>query len=70
MHPSPLPDGVIKTLDGIQAHRWETLLSVDDLVESVVQALESTGKLNNTFIVFTSDHGFHLGIRLSGVLCR
>lgn len=61
MHPSPLPDDVIKTLDDIQARRWETLMSVDDLVESVIQTLESTGNLNNTYIIFTSDHGFHLG---------
>lgn len=61
MHPSPLPDDVINTLDDIQAHRWETLMSVDDLVEAVVQALESAGQLDNTFIMFTSDHGFHLG---------
>ena len=41
--------------------RWRTLLSVDDLIEKVVHTLESYSLLNNTYILFTSDHGYHLG---------
>ena len=36
----------------------ESLLAVDDLVERLVQALEETGRLDSTVIVFTSDNGF------------
>ena len=52
-------------IDEIEAHhrrRLQCLQSVDDLVETVVQALEATGQLDNTYIVYTSDNGFHLGL--------
>lgn len=41
--------------------RSEALLSVDDMVERVVKTLENAGQLNNTYIIYTSDNGFHLG---------
>ena len=41
--------------------RAETLLSVDEMVAEIVQALEQSGELDNTYIIFTSDNGFHLG---------
>lgn len=39
----------------------QSLQSVDDLVEAVVAALKSTGKLNSTVIIYTSDNGFLFG---------
>jgi arylsulfatase A-like enzyme len=41
--------------------RWRSLMSVDDLVEGAVNALAATGLLNTTYVVYSSDHGFHLG---------
>jgi len=38
-----------------------TLLSVDESVGSLCQALERSGQLDHTLIVFTSDNGFVLG---------
>lgn len=43
------------------ADRWRCLQSVDDMVEEVVNTLESLGVLNNTYIIYSSDHGQHLG---------
>ena len=41
--------------------RWRTLVSVDVMVEKVVHALEQYKMLDNTYIILTSDHGYHLG---------
>lgn len=38
-----------------------TILSVDDSVGRVYDALKETGQLDNTLIVYTSDNGFALG---------
>jgi arylsulfatase A-like enzyme len=53
-----------QTKDQIEAcYRAElqSLQSVDDLVASVVNALQSAGKLDDTVIVYTSDNGFLFG---------
>jgi N-acetylglucosamine-6-sulfatase len=41
--------------------RLETLQGLDDMVESVVSTLGETGQLENTYVIYTSDNGFHLG---------
>lgn len=35
----------------------ETLQSVDDYVEGIVTSLETSGRIGNTYIIFTSDNG-------------
>jgi N-acetylglucosamine-6-sulfatase len=37
------------------------MLGVDDMIGRLVRTLEESGELDNTYIVFTSDNGFHLG---------
>ena len=52
----------IATINKRQEDRVESLQSVDDLVGAVVNKLKSyPGVLKNTYIVFTSDNGWHLG---------
>jgi N-acetylglucosamine-6-sulfatase len=41
--------------------RRESLLAVDRGVVSLVRQLRCTGQLKNTYVVFTSDNGFHSG---------
>ncbi|MEA2425198.1 MAG: N-acetylglucosamine-6-sulfatase, partial [Thermoleophilaceae bacterium] len=41
--------------------RLETLRAVDDLVGDVVKALEDTGELQDTLLIFTSDNGYLQG---------
>ena len=37
------------------------MLAVEDLVERLIETLRAAHQLRNTYIVFTSDNGFHLG---------
>nr|CAD7259017.1 unnamed protein product [Timema shepardi] len=61
MSPTPLPDKMLPILDDVYRNRWKTLLTVDDMVETVISELNNLGILNDTYIVFTSDHGYHIG---------
>ncbi|KAK3873117.1 hypothetical protein Pcinc_016902 [Petrolisthes cinctipes] len=57
----PLPTDVLNKVDDVYRNRLRTLLSVDQLVYEVVKSLEVQNLLDNTYIVFTSDNGYHLG---------
>ncbi|KAJ8672760.1 hypothetical protein QAD02_004020 [Eretmocerus hayati] len=58
---SPLPPNMITVLDESFSMRWETLLAVDELVKAVYDQLNTSGLLNNTYIIFASDNGYHMG---------
>ncbi|KAL1497507.1 hypothetical protein ABEB36_008457 [Hypothenemus hampei] len=47
--------------DLLMTKRLQTLQSVDDAVEEVVNELEYLKELNDTYLFYTSDHGYHLG---------
>uniref|UniRef100_T1JN66 Sulfatase N-terminal domain-containing protein n=1 Tax=Strigamia maritima TaxID=126957 RepID=T1JN66_STRMM len=57
----PLKDFVVDKIDDIYRNRWRTLLSVDDMVENMINLLEKKDIINNTYIFYSSDHGYHLG---------
>ncbi|KAJ9226455.1 hypothetical protein DTO169C6_1183 [Paecilomyces variotii] len=47
--------------DHFYRQRLRALQTVDELVDSVVKRLEESGKLDNTYIIYTSDNGYHIG---------
>jgi len=49
------------SIDRLFAGRLRMLQAVDEMVANLVQTLEENGQLDNTYIIFTSDNGFHLG---------
>jgi len=57
----PLGDFTARGIDTHFTNRHRSLLSVDDLVGDVFAILEAAGVLNNTYVIASSDHGYHLG---------
>ena len=50
-----------KVITGVFKNRWRTLMSVDDLIADLIAECESLGISDNTYIFYSSDHGFQVG---------
>ena len=48
-------------VDELFRNRWRTLISVDDITKAMVALLQKYNELDNTYFIWTSDHGFQLG---------
>src|SRR5262249_17028614 len=48
-------------IDALYRRRLQSLQAVDRGVAKLVDTLQRTGELDNTYVVFSSDNGFHLG---------
>ncbi len=53
--------GQTADLEVIYRNRLRSMLAVDEMVGDLVDTLRESGELDNTYIFFTSDNGFHLG---------
>lgn len=51
----------IAAVDTHYRERLQATLSVDDLVERLVTTIQEVGALDNTYVVFASDNGYHMG---------
>jgi arylsulfatase A-like enzyme len=54
-----LPPDAIDAIDEKFRQRLRSMLAVEDMVDSVLLALESTGTIDRTYVFFASDNGFH-----------
>lgn len=61
MPESPLSQNIIDNIDSYYRKRWQTLLAVDELVEEIIEKLIEMDLFENTYFIFTSDNGYHLG---------
>jgi arylsulfatase A-like enzyme len=41
--------------------RLESLQAIDEMVERLINTLQEMGQLENTYVIYASDNGFHLG---------
>lgn len=67
MKPAVLPENIVDSLDLIYRKRWQSLLAVDELVGDINTKLTQMSLDKNTYIVFTSDNGYHMGTSYSGI---
>ncbi|KAF4980233.1 hypothetical protein FZEAL_3712 [Fusarium zealandicum] len=56
-----LNDSSVSYIDEYYRARLQALQGVDEIVEQVVQQLDDAGILEDTYIIYTSDNGFHMG---------
>lgn len=51
----------IASIDDLYRKRLQSMAAVEDMIDNLIQTLQNSGELDNTYIFFTSDNGFHLG---------
>jgi arylsulfatase A-like enzyme len=56
----PLSEQELESEDAYHGKRLASLQAVDEAIANIHKTLSDTGELANTYIVFTSDNGFHL----------
>ncbi|HEY9151941.1 MAG TPA: sulfatase, partial [Anaerolineales bacterium] len=56
-----LTDFQISKLDELYRNRVRSMQTVDQMLARLIATLQQTGQLDNTYIIFTSDNGYHLG---------
>ncbi|PKS08523.1 hypothetical protein jhhlp_004908 [Lomentospora prolificans] len=56
-----LTDEQVEYNDNHYRGRLQSLQAVDELVEGLFERLEEHGILDNTYIVYTTDNGYHIG---------
>jgi arylsulfatase A-like enzyme len=54
-------DTAVARLEREYRQRLDSMLSIDDMVGAIVDALAATGELDDTYVLYTSDNGFSMG---------
>ncbi|KAH8172464.1 sulfatase domain-containing protein [Sarocladium implicatum] len=55
-----LNDTVLEYNDEYQRDRLRSLQAVDEMVEKIVKMLEDAQKIEDTYIIYTTDNGYHI----------
>lgn len=56
-----LSEEQITSMEGTYRYKLRSMLSVEDAIKRMIEALKSVGEMKNSYIIFTSDNGFHMG---------
>jgi len=59
--PRQMSAKTVASVDQAFRDRWRTLVSVDLMISKIAKTLESYNMMDNTYFLFTSDNGYHLG---------
>ncbi|KAL4806255.1 alkaline-phosphatase-like protein [Aspergillus unguis] len=51
----------IDYIDGFQRDRLRALQAVDEMIDRLVSRLDDAGVLDNTYVIYTTDNGYHIG---------
>jgi arylsulfatase A-like enzyme len=57
----PLNPDQIALAEDLYRKRLQSMLAVDEMIGQLVDTLQESGELENTYIFFTSDNGYHMG---------
>ncbi len=57
----PLGADQIAYMEELHRKRLQSMMAVDDMIGDLFDSLRESNELDNTYVFFTSDHGFHLG---------
>ncbi|HVY54129.1 MAG TPA: sulfatase-like hydrolase/transferase, partial [Thermodesulfobacteriota bacterium] len=57
----PLSDADIHTIDRDYRKRAQSVLAVDKMIGEIEDAVHEIGQENNTYFIFSSDNGYHMG---------
>ena len=59
---SPVSKRRTAEYDQLQVERMRSALTLEDLCRNVIDTLERTNQLDDTYLIFTSDNGYHMGL--------
>jgi arylsulfatase A-like enzyme len=57
----PLSEANLVKIEQLYRLRVQSVQAIDEMLPALFDALRESGQLENTYIFFTSDNGFHLG---------
>jgi arylsulfatase A-like enzyme len=57
----PLTEIDIENIDEAYQLRVQAMQAIDEMIHAIITTLDEIGQLDNTYVFFTSDNGYHMG---------